>query len=387
MMLTALAQRQYQVLMPSRWAGERSAEEGDRVKHAPSAVRASGHSRPNRPTRQGRRALHKVWQRTALLAGAAAVASLLLPSAAGNAARGNPMPSLQALVARAKVLSDQINTLNEQANGLKIQLGQARTEAGVAQHTYRRDLIELAGGQRAVGQLAAQSYMNGGSDSILQLLTTTNPETLINRASILQELQQENGEKVSQIQQAVLAAQRARDAGLQQTQQARKLTAEIATKRQQAQSKISLLNSSVFAKAMTVFNQTGHYPVINLPTANTIGAQALQWALSMRGAPYVWGAAGPTKAAGFDCSGLVMWAYSKVGISLPHFAADQYNMGIHVSQNQLEPGDLVFFYSDIGHVGMYIGNGMMVDAPDFGQVVQVQPVMWSVFVGAVRIVG
>jgi cell wall-associated NlpC family hydrolase len=98
----------------------------------------------------------------------------------------------------------------------------------------------------------------------------------------------------------------------------------------------------------------------------------------------MWGAAGPSA---FDCSGLVMWAYAKVGISLPHYTGAQWQMGIHVSRRDLQPGDLVFFYANIGHVGLYIGNGLMVDAPDFGEVVQVQPVMWAFFVGAVRIVG
>jgi len=158
----------------------------------------------------------------------------------------------------------------------------------------------------------------------------------------------------------------------------------MAAKRRQAQSKINLLNSAVFKKAMDVFNQTGNYPNISIPTANTIGAQALRWALTRRGAPYVWGAAGP---GAFDCSGLVMWAYAHVGISLPHFTGDQWNMGVHVARSQLQPGDLVFFYPDIGHVGLYIGNGLMVDAPDFGETVQVQPVTWSVYIGAVRIVG
>jgi cell wall-associated NlpC family hydrolase len=82
-----------------------------------------------------------------------------------------------------------------------------------------------------------------------------------------------------------------------------------------------------------------------------------------------------------------MWAYAKVGISLPHFTGDQWNMGVHVGRNQLQPGDLVFFYADLGHVGLYIGNGLMVDAPDFGEDVQVQRVMWDVYAGAVRIVG
>jgi cell wall-associated NlpC family hydrolase len=158
----------------------------------------------------------------------------------------------------------------------------------------------------------------------------------------------------------------------------------MASKRRQAQGKINILNSSVFRKAMAVFKRTGNYPDIKIPTANTIGAQALRWALTRRGSPYVWGAAGPHA---FDCSGLVLWAYAKVGISLPHFTGEQWNMGVHVGRNQLEPGDLVFFYADLGHVGLYIGNGLMVDAPDFGEDVQVQPVMWDVYAGAVRIVG
>src|ERR1019366_957274 len=84
--------------------------------------------------------------------------------------------------------------------------------------------------------------------------------------------------------------------------------------------------------------------------------------------------------------GLVMWAYAQVGISLEHYTGDQWDEGQHIPRSQLEPGDLVFFFPDIGHVGLYVGNGMMVDAPTFGQPVQVQPVFWSAYVGAVRIV-
>jgi cell wall-associated NlpC family hydrolase len=316
--------------------------------------------------------------------GATALFSLVLPFGIGGAAPSQPMPSLKDLVAQARALSNEINSLNEQYNGLRIQLTQAQTEARVAEDTYVRDLTELRAGNLAVGQLAAQSYMNGGLSTPLELLTTSTASTLIGRAAFVQELQKENGDQVSQIAEGVAAAQRARASAEQQTQRAKRLTAQMATKRRQAQGKINLLNSSVFKKAMAVFNQTGNYPNFNIPTANTIGAQALRWALSRRGDPYVWGAAGPSS---FDCSGLVLWAYAKVGISLPHFTGDQWQMGVHVGRNQLEAGDLVFFYPDIGHVGLYIGNGLMVDAPDFGEDVQVQPVMWNVYVGAVRIVG
>jgi cell wall-associated NlpC family hydrolase len=316
--------------------------------------------------------------------GAAALFSLVLPGGVGGAAPGQPAPTLKDLVARARELSNEINSLNEQYNGLRIQLNQARTEAKVAAQTYVQDLARLGAGKLAVGQIAAQSYMNGGLATPLELLTTSTPETLIGRAAFMQILQQENGYQVSQIAEGVAAAQRARETAEQQTRRAKQLTAEMARKRREAEGKINILNSSVFKKAMQVFNRTGNYPNIPIPTANTIGAQALRWALSVRGSPYVWGAAGP---GAFDCSGLVMWAYAKVGISLPHFTGEQWNMGIHVGRNQLQPGDLVFFYPDIGHVGLYIGNNLMVDAPDFGEVVQVQPVMWAYYVGAVRIVG
>jgi peptidoglycan DL-endopeptidase CwlO len=320
----------------------------------------------------------------AIAAGLASLATLLLPAAASTAAARQPMPTLKDLIAQARVLSNQINVLDEQYNGLRIQLAQAKAEAAVAQHTYGEDIGRLGAGELSIGQLAAQSYMTGGLNTTLAMLTSSNPQSLMDRAAIMQQLQTENGDRVSQLAAAVAAAQRAKETSVQQGQVAAKLAAQMAVKQQAAQKKINLLNSAVFAKAMAVFNQTGQYPNINLPTANTIGAQTLRYALSRRGDPYVWGAAGP---GAFDCSGLVVWAYAQVGISLPHYTGDQWNMGVHVSRADLQPGDLVFFYADIGHVGIYIGNGLMVDAPDFGEVVQVQPVMWDVYVGAVRIAG
>jgi len=92
-------------------------------------------------------------------------------------------------------------------------------------------------------------------------------------------------------------------------------------------------------------------------------------AMQYLGVPYVWGGASPS---GFDCSGLIMWAYAQVGVSLPHSTGMPYAVLPHVAQSDLQPGDLVFFYSPIHHVGMYVGGGRMIDSPYTGTVVQVR---------------
>jgi cell wall-associated NlpC family hydrolase len=110
---------------------------------------------------------------------------------------------------------------------------------------------------------------------------------------------------------------------------------------------------------------------MKLTAAGSAAAQrAVQFALAQVGKPYVFGAAGP---GAYDCSGLTMQAWRAGGVSLPHSAADQYNYGHHVSRDQLQPGDLVFFYQPIGHVTIYIGDGLMVSAPTEGENVSVVP--------------
>jgi peptidoglycan DL-endopeptidase CwlO len=123
-------------------------------------------------------------------------------------------------------------------------------------------------------------------------------------------------------------------------------------------------------------------PQIDIPETSPGAATAVRAALSQLGVPYVFAAASPGRA--FDCSGLTLWAWGQAGVSLPHFAASQYAMLPHVPLNQLQPGDLVFFYSDLHHVGIYIGNGMMVHAPRTGDVVKVSPLQGRNLVGAAR---
>jgi cell wall-associated NlpC family hydrolase len=98
------------------------------------------------------------------------------------------------------------------------------------------------------------------------------------------------------------------------------------------------------------------------------GQVAMDTALAQRGKPYVWAGAGPSS---FDCSGLTQFAFKAAGITLPHSSKAQSTMGTPIARAGLQPGDLVFFYSPVSHVGIYIGNGQMVHAPTSGDVVKV----------------
>jgi peptidoglycan DL-endopeptidase CwlO len=121
------------------------------------------------------------------------------------------------------------------------------------------------------------------------------------------------------------------------------------------------------------------------PPPSTLGEAAVSEALKELGTPYVWGGAAP---GGFDCSGLVSWAYAQAGLGgLPHFTGALWASGTHISQSELAPGDLVF-YNGLNHVGMYIGGGNFVEAPHTGDVVKISSMAArSGFVGAVRVTG
>jgi len=106
------------------------------------------------------------------------------------------------------------------------------------------------------------------------------------------------------------------------------------------------------------------------PADASKGAQVVAIAMQYLGVPYVWGGASPSQ--GFDCSGLTMYVFAQVGVSLPHYAAAQYQLGVPVSKDQLQPGDLVFFRG-LGHMGMYIGGGNFIHAPHTGDVVKISP--------------
>ncbi|HEY2095055.1 MAG TPA: NlpC/P60 family protein [Pseudonocardia sp.] len=129
-----------------------------------------------------------------------------------------------------------------------------------------------------------------------------------------------------------------------------------------------------------VSSLTGVTPLFD--ASSPIAAKALTTAITKMGVPYVWGAVGPNA---FDCSGLVMWSYKRQGINLPRTAAAQSRVGTPVSRSQLRAGDLVFFYSPVSHVGIYLGNNKILNASESGQPVKVSSMAHMPFHNARRI--
>ncbi|MEN9644717.1 MAG: hypothetical protein RL238_1386 [Actinomycetota bacterium] len=126
-------------------------------------------------------------------------------------------------------------------------------------------------------------------------------------------------------------------------------------------------------------------PTTPKPTAPPVSGKAgvaVSAAYSQLGVPYRFAAEEPGVA--FDCSGLTKWAWGRAGVYLPHQSRAQYGAVPHVSKDQAQPGDLIFYYSPIGHVGIYVGNGMMVHAPQTGKTVSLVPVRWGKVVGVGR---
>ena len=161
--------------------------------------------------------------------------------------------------------------------------------------------------------------MNAGLDPALQALTVANPQQFLSQASLITELDQSSGDLVSMLSSEEDQAWRDRQTTAQQVATVAALQARMNAEKEAIDGKIDQVNSAAMKQAMAIFDQTGQYPDITIPTANTVGAQALQAALTRRGDPYVWGAAGPGQ---FDCSGLVVWAFAQEGIALRHYTGD-----------------------------------------------------------------
>ncbi|MEV7008337.1 NlpC/P60 family protein [Streptosporangium sp. NPDC051022] len=299
-------------------------------------------------------------------------------------ATAEPKPSLQQLAKQAEKLHTEIETLSEQYNGGRIKLKEAQRAAASAKKTLAVSEAELETRRSKATLLAQSTYMAGGLASALAFTQSSNPETFLDQATTNYALQQQQSQEVAQIGEAIETAKRAQAGAKARTDEVNTLLSQLGARRTRIERLVKRVEGDLFSEVRTQAARNRSSRVrINVPiTGEGKAAEAARWALTQQLRPYVWGAEGPST---FDCSGLVMWAYQKVGISLPHYTGDQWTAGTHVSRNELRPGDLVFFYSDLHHVGIYIGAGLMVHAPQTGDVVHVTTIDNRPFAGGVRI--
>ncbi|HEX5117483.1 MAG TPA: NlpC/P60 family protein [Pseudonocardiaceae bacterium] len=339
-----------------------------------------------------------------LLAAAAAMIAGALPLAAAAAPASPPTTKADAL-AQYKKLTAQAETLDENLLAAKNDLATKQTQLHKltaqladekqAEATAKKTEDQFQG---QVDQFAAASFDGARLSQLSALLTGKSAQDFLQRAEMLNEVASENGTALNKLSGAVTqaaAAQKKAAAAQQQTQAATtaaaKLVSTISGQQKALNKQIAVvkaaLNRLTAAQKQTLSGGGGDMGSFLGPPGviNTV----LQAALSRRGDTYVWGGAGPTD---FDCSGLVMWAYAKGGISLPHSSRAQYTFGKPVARGQWQVGDLLFFggsAATIHHVAMYVGNGEIIQAPTTGVPVEVVPVSGggSDYYGAKRIVG
>jgi peptidoglycan DL-endopeptidase CwlO len=249
-----------------------------------------------------------------------------------------------------------------------------------------------------LGAAAAAQYEGGSFSATGALLTSHSGASYLDQLTTLSMISSHTAQIVSNITVVQKKADSAKKQAESLLSDAKATRDALAKKKKTVQAQLdkysSLLDSLSAAQRAsyqktvnpTVSNASLSTAVAKIPAINSkAAAQAVRFALAQVGKPYVFGAAGPDS---YDCSGLTMRAWGSAGVSLPHSAADQYNYGTHISFSQLAPGDLLFYYQPIGHVTIYIGDGLMVSAPQTGEDVKVAPaVQTSAYVGATRLTG
>jgi cell wall-associated NlpC family hydrolase len=326
---------------------------------------------------------------------AAALASVTLMSESAHAAPAKPSIS---------EVKKQIDTLNQQAEVATQQYDQAKEKTATARTKANQLLAQVAQKtqkmnetRRVLGQFATAQYRDGGIDQTTQLFLSSNPEQFLEQSHMLDRLSstQEQALETFKVQQEQANIQRQQaTASLDELSRAQ---SKLATQKKNVQTKLAaaqkLLNSLTAEQRAKIAamhpastsssssSSAGVSYTYNGPASGRAAA-AIQFALAQRGKPYVSGGTGPNA---YDCSGLTQAAYKAAGVGIGRTTWDQVKDGVAVSQSDLRPGDLVFFYSGISHVGIYLGNGEIVHAPHTGATVEIAPMSWMPFAAARRV--
>jgi cell wall-associated NlpC family hydrolase len=285
-----------------------------------------------------------------------------------------PQPSLAQAQAEVNQDNSQYDQANQQYDQVAQQVKQAQQKLAAVDNQVAANKAEFTKLRGAVAQIAAASYENGDTTSVAGLLTSSDPNTVLNGASLLLEISGSRNQQVKEF----LAVVRQLKSSQEQAQRTKNALAAIEQQKQQnqlhanhvlnnaktvlasltPQQQQTVAANSIGAGATTATAYTG--------STATEGGKAAAFAVAEAQAacPYVYGGTGPC-ADGFDCSGLAQAAWASAGLAIPRTTYDDWANLPHISLSALEPGDLIEFDGE-GHVAIYIGNGMIVDAPHTG---------------------
>ncbi|MFF7988597.1 NlpC/P60 family protein [Kitasatospora xanthocidica] len=330
----------------------------------------ASHRRPKQPSRA----------RVSVLTAAAATAVALSAQVAAHAA---PQPNKTDVKAQIDQLQEEQEQAAEKYNGAKERADQLRKQADQLQDQVARGQEQMTQLQVGLAEVAGEQYRTNGIDPSVQLMLSSDPSGYLDKASTIQQASTTQAEALKSLldQQRRLDQEKTEAAAVlasldTTTKDLNQAKSDVNTKLKAAQ---DLLNSLSAAERNALKAQqaqderasrgSDRVDLSSLPPASGYAAVAVAKAMSKQGSPYVWGATGSST---FDCSGLMVWAYGQAGVSLPRTSQEQGHYGTRVpSMDQAQPGDLVIYGGDMHHVGMYIGNGMVVHAPHTGDVVKV----------------
>ena len=309
------------------------------------------------------------------------VVGTLFATVPAQAAPATSAEAAQLVAARGH----ELEVITEQFNDARVALEtqQEATKAAVA--TMEQATAQLAAAQQQVRGLARSAYTGEALGPFQALLTSDSADAFVDRVTTLQLVAGHQAEILESAAAANVAAAQAQAAAQTAAAEAQATYDQVAAQQAALQAEVDGYRAAfaaLSAQEQQVVVASGSHeerasrsedraelPASAPVVANSGAAQiVVDTAMAQRGKPYVWAAGGPNS---FDCSGLTSYAFRAAGISLPHSSKMQAGMGQAVSRGELQPGDLVAFYSPVSHIGIYIGNGQMVHAPTSGDVVKV----------------
>ncbi|NEE17394.1 NlpC/P60 family protein [Streptomyces sp. SID7499] len=334
---------------------------------------------------------------------AATIALAGAATATGFDGTGHAEPQLIPAQVKAKVdeLYQEAEVATEKYNGAKEKADAAGRRLKDLQDQAARKEERLNSARDALGSVAAAQYRAGGLDPAVQLALSDDPDRYLENAEFVERAGSRQNAAVAGVRKQLREIEQLRGAAhieltslksrqKELKQHKRTITGKLGSARHLlsrlgVQERSQLGTSSDRASRST----TGTRDTLaasgsgSTQAPNSRAAAAVSYAYQKLGSPYVWGATGPNA---FDCSGLVQAAYRAAGVSLPRTTYSQIAAGRRVSRSELLPGDLVFFYAGISHVGIYVGNGRMIHAPNPSAPVRVAPLDEMPFAGATRVV-